>query len=212
MTDLRRTRIYDEPMNLPLRTMIILLLVGLAGAAAYGLGRLLAPGPDWAGTVLQEPQPTGDLVLTAADGTRTTLADFAGEADWTLVFFGFVDCPDVCPLTLSRLAETYQDLGEPGEVRVAMITVDPERDAPERLERYVDGFHPDIHGLGGTSEDVALAARRFFIGYSATEDGMIHTEAVALLDSNARMRAVYTQGNVPRIGGDVSSLLAGRRF
>lgn len=199
-------------MNLSLRMMIVIVLTLGAGAGAYGLGRWLRPQPDWGGTVLADPQPTADLTLTSADGRRTTLGEVAADADWTLVFFGFVDCPDVCPLTLARLASTYEDLGEPASLGVAMITVDPERDGPERLERYVDGFHADFRGLGGSSSDVARAAQRFFIGYTATEDGTIHTEAVALLDARARLRAVYTQGSLPYLRDDVASLLAGRRF
>lgn len=199
-------------MNRPLRLFVIALVVLAAGAGAYGLGTWLRPAPERVATVLDEPQPMADLTLTAADGSRTSLGEFAGEGKWTLVFFGFVDCPDVCPMTLARLAETYRDLEEPEALRVMMITVDPERDDPERLEAYVDGFHPAFHGFGGSSSDVAAAAERFFIGYSATPDGMIHTEAVALLDSSARLRAFYMQDAVPRLGEELTDLLAGRRL
>lgn len=191
---------------------IVLLAASLvaAGAVAFGLGRWLRPAPERVGTVLENPQPTADLTLTAADGERVTLGAWAADAQWTLVFFGFVDCPDVCPLTMARLAETYRDLGEPEGLSVVMITVDPERDDPARLERYVDGFHPSFRGLGGSSSDVADAASRFFIGYNDTTDGIIHTEAVALLDDRARLRAVYGQGSAGRIGDDLVDLLDGR--
>lgn len=191
---------------------MIVLLVVAAGAGAYGLGRWLRPAPERVGTVLEKPQPTADLTLTPADGGRITLGELAGRAEWTLVFFGFVDCPDVCPLTMGRLAETYRELGEPEALQVAMVTVDPTNDDPERLEAYVDGFHPAFVGLGGSSEDVAAAAERFFIGHAATPDGIIHTEAVALLDPQARLRAVYMQESVAGIGEDLADLLAGRRL
>lgn len=199
-------------MSRSVRFLMIVLLVVAAGAGAYGLGRWLRPPPERVGTVLEKPQPTADLTLTPADGGRITLGELAGRAEWTLVFFGFVDCPDVCPLTMGRLAETYRELGEPEALQVAMVTVDPTNDDPERLEAYVDGFHPAFVGLGGSSEDVAAAAERFFIGHTATPDGIIHTEAVALLDPQARLRAVYVQESVAGIGEDLADLLAGRRL
>lgn len=197
-------------MKRPLRVALFVSVVLVAAAGAYGLGRWLRPPPEFHGTVLDEPRPVGDLELVAGDGERVRLQEVAGA--WTLVFFGFVDCPDVCPLTMARLAEIYRDLGEPDAVRVVMITVDPERDDPDRLDRFVTGFHPSFEGLGGEAADVAEAARSFFVGYQRTEDGMIHTEAVALLDEQARLRAVYGQGSLPGLGSDLAQLLDGRRL
>lgn len=197
-------------MNRPLRFLAIALTILAAGAGAYGLGRMLRPPPERVGTVLDEPQPTADLSLVAADGERVTLGEVASRSAWTVVFFGFVNCPDVCPITMARLAETYRDLGEPRDLSVVMITVDPEHDTPEVLETYVDGFHPDFRGLGGSSGDVAAAASRFFVGYNGTGTDIVHTDAVALLDDAGRLRAVYTAEKVGRIGNDLVDLLEGR--
>jgi protein SCO1/2 len=195
------------------RIALLVLTLALAGAGAFLAGRALAPPPDWAGTVLENPQDASDLELTvAATGERAVFGDLVGRAQWTLVFFGFVDCPDVCPLTMQRLAATYRELGEPDGLQVVMITVDPERDRGERLARYVSGFHPSFVGLGGSAEDVAAAARRFFIGYSGTGRDIVHTEAVGLVDASGRLRAVYGQGKVGRIGDDLVDLLAGTRL
>lgn len=182
-----------------------------AGLLAFRAGVALAPPPERAGTVLEQPPRTADLELRSTEG-RVALGEVAGRAEWTLVFFGFVDCPDVCPTTMSRLADTYRELGEPAELQVVMVTVDPERDDPARLERYVDGFHPAFTGLGGSSEDVAAAAERFFVGYNDAGEGIAHTEAVALLDAEARLRMVYTQGNLPGLPRDLTSLLDGGRL
>ncbi|MDZ7799906.1 MAG: SCO family protein [Trueperaceae bacterium] len=192
---------------------MVLGAVALAGAGllAFRTGVALAPPPERVGTVLDQPQPTADLALRSTEG-RVEMGGVAARADWTLVFFGFVDCPDVCPMTMSRLADTYRELGEPSDLQVVMVTVDPERDDPARLERYVDGFHPSFMGLGGSSEDVAAAAERFFIGYNGTGEGIAHTEAVALLDAEARLRVVYTQGNLHGLQRDLSSLLNGGRL
>jgi protein SCO1/2 len=200
-------------MPRPVRLVALVLLVVLAGAAAYLAGRSLAPSPERVATVLDTPQDAADLELTlAADGSRVRFGEVAERATWTLVFFGFVDCPDVCPITMARLAELYRDLGEPDALQVAMITVDPENDDAERLRRYVRGFHPSFVGLTGGSDDVAAAARRFFIGYNGTGGTIVHTEAVGLVDAEGRLRGVYGQGKLGRIGDDLVDLLSGGRL
>lgn len=200
---------------MPRTARYLLLAVGLAAAGfvAYTAGRWAAPPPDRAATVLDTPQDAAGLELTRArDATRVRLGDLADDAAWTLVFFGFVDCPDVCPLTMARLAETYRDLGEPDDLQVVMVTVDPERDGPERLRAYVEGFHPDFEGLTGSSQDVATAARTFFIGYNDAAGAIVHTEAVGLVDDEGRLRGVYGQGSLGGIGDDLVDLLAGGRL
>lgn len=200
-------------MLTPFRIVAVVLTLVAAGAGAYLAGRGLAPPPERVGTVLENPQDASDLELTlAADGSRIVFGDLAARSTWTLVFFGFVDCPDVCPITMARLAELYRDLGEPDELQVAMITVDPENDDAERLGRYVRGFHPAFVGLTGGSDDVAAAARRFFIGYNGTGETIVHTEAVGLVDAGGRLRGVYGQGKLGRIGDDLVDLLAGGRL
>lgn len=197
-------------MNTTVRILLVAAVLALAAAGAYGLGRWLRPAPELNGTVLDEPRPVGHLELVAADGQRVALSEVAGT--WTLVFFGFVDCPDVCPATMARLAETYRDLGEPEGVRVVMVTVDPERDDPQRLQEFVSGFHADFVGLGGSARDVGEAAKSFFIGFNRVGDQLAHTDAVALLDDRARLRAVYGQSSVRGIGRDLQQLLSGRRL
>lgn len=192
---------------------MVLGAAALAGASllAFRAGVALSPPPERVGTVLDQPQPTADLELRSTEG-RVAMGEVAARADWTLVFFGFVDCPDVCPMTMSRLADTYRELGEPSDLQVVMVTVDPERDDPVRLERYVNGFHASFMGLGGSNTDVAAAAERFFVGYNGTGEGIAHTEAVALLDAEARLRMVYTQGNLYGLQRDLTSLLNGGRL
>lgn len=201
------------PMPQAIRLPLLAVLVVAAGAAAFLAGRALAPPPERVATVLDNPQDVADLELTnVTDERRVKLGELAAQTDWTLVFFGFVDCPDVCPLTMARLAETYRTLGEPDDLQVVMITVDPERDTGERLANYVRGFHPAFIGLGGSSQDVAAAARRFFVGYSGSGVEIVHTEAVGLVDDRGRLRAVYGASKVGGIGDDLVDLLAGARL
>jgi len=196
-----------------LRLALVTLALAAAGTGAFFAGRWAAPPADRVATVLDDPQDVADLELTvAADGRRIAFGELAATADWTLVFFGFVDCPDVCPLTMARLAETYRDLGEPANLQVAMITVDPDRDVGERLAGYVRAFHPDFVGLGGSSQDVAEAAGRFFVGFSGAGPDIVHTQAVGLVDRNGRLRAVYGSGKIAGIADDLVDLLAGDRL
>jgi Uncharacterized protein SCO1/SenC/PrrC, involved in biogenesis of respiratory and photosynthetic systems len=111
---------------------------------------------------------------------------------------------------MAQVAATYQDLGEPDDLQVVMVTVDPQNDDAARLQAYVTAFHPDFIGLGGTDAQIAEAARRFFIGYAGTGVDLVHTEAVGLVDATGTLRAVWGQGSVQGIANDVRDLLAGR--
>jgi protein SCO1 len=190
-----------------LRLVVSVALLGAAGAAAYLLGLRLAPGPELAGTALQNPQSVGHHTLVDASGRERTLLEASGGARVTLVFFGFTRCPDVCPLTMARLAKIYGDLGEPDDVQVIMITVDPEADTPEVVGRYAAGFHPSFIGLSGSSGQVAAAARAFFVGYADVGGGQFtHTEVVAVVDREGRLRYVYGNDKVPRLAADLPRL------
>ena len=129
-----------------------------------------------------------------------------------LVFFGYTNCPDVCPLTMAQLAQIYRDLGEPEEVQVVMVTVDPERDTPERMTRYARGFHPDFVGLSGTADATTRAERTFFVDHNQVGGEVAHNSHVTLLDRDGRMRLVYTQGKVPALAEDLRTLLARRSW
>ncbi len=184
---------------------LLALALALSGYGAFTLGRALRPEPPLAGTALQNPVAVGDVALRGSDGQGVALSSFAGN--YLLVFFGYTRCPDVCPLTLARLAEVYGDLGEPENLRVLMITVDPEHDTPELTQRYAGSFHPDFLGLGGSNTEVAEAAQTFYIGFQAAGEEVIHTDAVVLVDPESRMRVVYSQPSLSELRGDLARLL-----
>jgi len=188
-----------------LATLAVLLV--LAGAGAYMLGTRLAPGPELAGTALQNPPVVGDAVLLDPSGREVTLREVADGARITLVFFGFTRCPDVCPITMARLAKVYRDVGEPDDVQVVMITVDPENDTPDVVGRYAAAFHPAFVGLSGSNAQVAVAARSFYVGYADVGGGQFtHTEVVAVVDREGRLRYVYGNDKVPRLEVDLDRL------
>ena len=190
-----------------MRTALLVVLLAFSGVAAYWLGTRLAPGPEPAGTALRDPPIVGNAVLVDPSGRETTIREAAGGARVTLVFFGFTRCPDVCPITMARLAKLYRDVGEPDDVQVLMITVDPEHDTPEVIGRYAASFHPAFVGLSGSNAQVAVAARGFYVGFADVGGGQFtHTDVVAVVDREGRLRYVYGNDRVPRLEGDLARL------
>lgn len=187
---------------------LVALLIVAGGVAAYSLGSIVGANrnnAELSGTAFQTPVDVSDVTLQTSTGDFQ-FANLHGNV--VVVFFGFVRCPDVCPLTMSRLAEIYQTLGEPEDLKVVMVTVDPAHDTPEITERYVTGFHPSFLGLSGTNTQVATAAQRFYIGANVTADGqVVHTDPVLVLDRNGAMRRVYSQSNMPQLQEDLPELL-----
>lgn len=194
------------------RLVLTVVTLALAGVAAYTLGVALRPPPQLAGTALQNPPSMVDLQLVRGDGAELTLGEALGGTT-TLVFFGFTRCPDVCPFTMARLGQLYEDLGRPANLQVAMITVDPEHDTPELLQTYVSAFHPEFIAFSGSNTQIACAARAFFVGYSGIgSENFVHTDVVAVLDRAGSLRYVYSQQNLPRLPADLPLLLAQSGF
>ena len=138
-----------------------------------------------------EPPFIADFELTDHRGMVQTDEDFAGR--WMLVFFGFTNCPDVCPTTLSEVAAVMEGLGdEAAMVQPIFITIDPERDTPMALADFVPRFDAGIIGLTGTSDQIAATSETFPIYFERIEedsapDGytMGHTSHLFLFDTQA---------------------------
>lgn len=181
-------------------------LVFLLGASAYLAMR--PAGLELYGTALDDPPSVRDVTLVTTSGETVDLG--AWRDDLALVFFGYANCPDVCPLTMAKLAGIYRDLGEPEELQVIMVTVDPERDTPEALQGYVEGFHPDFVGLTGSPSQIAAASSRFYATAVERPDGQVsHNSHVTLVDPQGRMRAIYNQDKLDgMLREDLATLLA----
>jgi protein SCO1/2 len=137
----------------------------------------------------------GPFTLTDQNGKTVTDANFKGEP--FLVFFGFTHCPDVCPTTLYEMSEVLKRLGPDAQKTAALfVTVDPERDTPEKMKQYVSSFHPRIFGLTGTQAQIDAIKKEYRV-YSKkvpTKDGdytMDHTAVVYLMDKNGRFVAPF---------------------
>jgi protein SCO1 len=155
------------------------------------------------------------LDLPDIDGKPRTLADFKGKA--TIVFFGYVQCPDVCPGTLAEVAQARQTLGaDAAKVQTVFVTVDPERDTAEVLKAYVGSFDPGVVALRGTLEQTLAAAKGFKIffakvpGKSADSYTMDHTAGVFVFDPQGKVRLFVRYGTGPEaLASDLKLLLAG---
>jgi len=156
----------------PLRLVVFVIVAFVAGLL---LARLVTPPRSEPprterATVLSAPRALPALDLVDQDGRQMPRDFFAGH--WTLVFFGFTQCPDICPTTLATLAQVRRELADlpAGEQpRVLLISVDPERDPPERLAPYVRFFDPAFLGATGSAEATAAAAAAFGVPYSRVE-------------------------------------------
>jgi protein SCO1/2 len=154
------------------RTLRIVVLVIVAFAAGLLLARVLAPAkvappPTERATVFSSPRAVPPLDLVDQDGNALGPEFFKGH--WTLVFFGFTQCPDVCPTTLATLAQTVRqlaDLPAAQQPRVLLVSVDPERDTPDILAPYVRFFDPSFLGARGSLEATAAAAAAFNLPYA----------------------------------------------
>ena len=150
--------------RLGVRRRHMLALVPLAGLLLVGHAK--AAEPEIIG--VSGAVPSLDLAMTdATTGKPVTAQDFRGKV--VMLYFGYTQCPDVCPLTLQNLADVLKRLGKAADdVRVLFVTVDPNRDTLPILKDYTAIFAPQIVGLRGGANDLARLARRYRIGYSVT--------------------------------------------
>lgn len=194
-------------MSLRMKSPIwILALVMVAAALLAACGAEEPPAPTATplpGTVLEPPRPLQNFTLTDHTGAPFALADLEGRA--ALVFFGFTHCPDVCPTTLGEFKRVKSLLGEEAdEVAFVFVSVDPQRDTPERLAQYVGAFDPAFIGLTGDDAALRPIAQEFGVYYqvvpledSATEYLVDHTASSFALDREGRLAIVFSYGTPP---------------
>lgn len=149
------------------------ILWALAGAATLAFAGALfwqkLPLTQTQTQTREAPAFLADFELTDHQGMVRTDEEFAGK--WLLVFFGFTNCPDICPTTLAEVAVVMDDLGpDADKVQPIFITIDPERDTPEALAQYVPLFHPSLLGLTGTPDQIASTGRTFSIFFAKQSD------------------------------------------
>ena len=158
-------------------------------------------------------KPGGDFELTGPYGKEISSENFRGKV--ILIYFGYTYCPDVCPMALTHLKVSMLELAEQAkEVQVLFVSIDPERDTPEKLMEYVPYFHPDFIGLTGSVNDVLEVSRKYGVSYfkeyieSVEGYFMAHTDAVFLVDQKGRYRGRYnTEWDMDKLVSDIQRLL-----
>jgi len=175
-----------------LGSFLFLLVVGIAVL-------IFAQPARFRGTTFAEPYPVASEVdLTRSDGSRFRLSEMRGDV--VLLFFGYTSCPDVCPTTMAELRKALSELSEQDAERVTVVfvTVDPERDTPERVQAYVDQFNPAFIGLSGTKADLEKiwteygVFREIVNGQSAAGYVVNHTARVSLIDQQGNLRVSFS--------------------
>ena len=143
--------------------------------------------------------------LQTAGGQTVTQKDFKGQIP--LVFFGYANCPDICPTTMARLAQVTESLGDAGrDVRILFISVDPHRDTPELLQKYVQAFDDErAVGLAGTPAQIESLARRYRVSYQILKPkdpdsknyDVSHSKGVFVFDRDGEVRLLVTDIDAP---------------
>ncbi len=205
-------------MNRKSRAAIIAISV-LAGAlSAYFLTREAARPVPTQATLLDSPRPMPEMNLIDQAGQPFGVERLRGH--WTFLFFGFTNCPDICPTTLATLAAVRSELADlPAAERpaVVLVSVDPARDTPAMLARYVRHFDPSFTGVTGDAASIDALTRELgvavMIGAPAADGSYTvdHTAAIFLIDPDAAWTAVFGMPHVAQtIAGDYRSIVGAR--
>ena len=184
------------------------LLVALLALGACQQGK-----PGFRATDISGAEFGRDFALADHTGKPRALADFRGRV--VVMFFGFTNCPDVCPTTLAELAAAVKKLGTDGDkVQVLLVTVDPERDTPQVLSQYVTAFDPRFLALRGSAEETARVAKEFKIIYQKVAGArpgsytMDHSAGTFIFDRQGRLRLYVSYGQGPEVfAHDIALLL-----
>ncbi|MCF8203743.1 MAG: SCO family protein [Methylotenera sp.] len=192
-------------------------LAAVTALAALTLAGCQKSGPEkqaFKGVDLTGAEYARTLNLTDQDGRARSLADFKGKV--VVVFFGYTQCPDVCPTTMAEVAEVKRSLGAEGDkVQGVFVTIDPERDTAQLLQAYMASFDPTFVALRGSIEQTQAAAKEFKVffakvpGKTPETYTMDHTAASFIFDKAGRVRVYARYGSgAQALADDIKLLLA----
>lgn len=181
--------------------MWLILVAALAAGSGLWLGNrfLGAPAPARLENAVRYPAPRTipEFHLMQASGQPLSLSDWRGH--WNVVYFGYTNCPDVCPTTLATFKQVWKDLGARGltdSVRIDFISVDPQRDTPGHLRQYVDFFSPDFVAATGSDEDLTALTRSLGLVYSRSTDAngaveVDHSGSAVIIDPQGHLIGMF---------------------
>ena len=189
------------------------LFAPVAALLALGIAACGPATPKFRGSDVTGASYAQDFRLNDHTGKPRTLSDFRGKV--VVVFFGYTQCPDYCPTTLSELAAALKQLGpDAARVQVLFVTVDPERDTPELLAHYVPAFDPSFLGLYGDAAATAATAKEFKVIYQKQPGPtpgtytMDHSAGTYLFEPQGRLRVYESYGQGPdTFAHDIGALL-----
>lgn len=194
--------------------MVITLLLTLAGCGSY----------EFRGRPITPPLPAHDFTLTDHNGQPFQLQQHTGKV--VVLFFGFTNCPDICPTALADLAQAREKLGaQANQVQVVFITVDPERDTSQVIKDYLAHFDPSFLGLYGTPEELEPVIKAYGVyaltstptpapeaanGHEHHSEGLVeHSGYIYIIDKQGRWRELFSSGNSPTdIAADLEHLIS----
>ena len=184
-----------------------------ASAAGLGLAGCSPSPPKFNAVDMTGADYAKDFKLADADGKLRTLADFKGKV--VVLFFGYAQCPDVCPTTMAEMTQVKQKLGKDADrFQVLFMTVDPERDTPQIMKAYMQAFDPSFVALIPTPEQLPQVAKDFKVYYKKSEGKapgsytMDHSAASFVYDPQGNLRLYVRYGaGVDAVAADVKTLL-----
>lgn len=185
-----------------------------AGCAAVALAACTDSKPSFQAVDITGADYAKDFRLSDMNGQPRSMADFKGKA--VVLFFGYAQCPDVCPTTMSEMLQVREKLGADGQrVQVLFVTVDPERDTPEVMKAYMTAFDPSFLALIPTPEKLPALAKDFKVYYkkvdgkTPTSYSMDHSAATFIYDPQGRLRLYARYGlGTDALASDLKTLLA----
>ncbi|MFL2482603.1 MAG: SCO family protein [Paracoccaceae bacterium] len=170
-------------------------ILSLSIIATFILG-CSSKSPEYS-TVLTKPIKLDEFMLTADDDS--VFSNQSLKDKWSLLFFGYTHCPDVCPLTLHQLAQANKELADKLDSTpdIIMVSVDPDRDTSEILQKYVRSFGENVSGVTGKNEELDKLTSQLGIFYNANKHegenySVNHSAAVILINKNAEFHAVFS--------------------
>ncbi len=183
---------------------LVLLVVIVVAALVYTY--LNSTNPPFHGSLISPAQPAADFTLTNQYQEAIQLSDYQGK--YTLLFFGFTNCPDECPLTMGFLKQMHDKLGDQvDQVQVILITTDPANDTPQVLGEYLSHFDPSFIGL--TSSLDVLQTVWSSYGVTVMDNGETHSSYIYLIDPQGNLIATYPLlDNADGITSDLQHLIA----
>jgi protein SCO1/2 len=192
-----------QPQRLPLPVMLLGLVLVIVGALAarYVLGpkepALSAKLPPH---YLEPGKPITGFHLIDYNRQPFDASRFKGR--WTFMFFGYTNCPDVCPTTMLVMKSVWAKLPAPAKAapapQMVFVSVDPDRDTPERLKEYVTFYRPDFIGVTGKADEIDILTRQVGVQYGFDDDPdgkgytVKHSAQIILVDPSGKMRAVFS--------------------